>query len=73
MNKLTMMIGAAVAAAFAAMPALADVVSYWDFSSDPAGEFDRTGRNDLVNNGGVTIEDGAAVFDGTTAQALMTE
>ena len=72
MNKLIMMIGAAVAAAFVTMPALADVVSYWDFSSDPAGEFDRTGRNDLVNNGGVTIEDGAAVFDGT-AQEFKTE
>ena len=35
MNKLIMMIGAAVAAAFVTMPALADVVSYWDFSSDP--------------------------------------
>ena len=72
MNKLIMMIGAAVAAAFVTMPALADVVSYWDFSSDPAGEFDRTGRNDLVNNGGVTIEDGVAVFDGT-AREFITE
>ena len=72
MNKLIMMIGAAVAAAFMALPALADTVSYWDFSSDPAGEFDRTGRNDLVNSGGVTIQDGAAVFDGT-AREFMTE
>ena len=72
MNKLTMTIGAAVAEAFVTMPALADTVSYWDFSSDLAGEFDRTGRNDLVNNGGVTIEDGAAVFDGT-AREFITE
>ena len=70
MNKLIMMIGAAVAAACVTMPALADTVSYWDFSSDPAGEFDRTGRNDLENNGGVTIEEGAAVFDGMARQLI---
>ena len=40
-------------------------VSHWDFSLDPAGEFDFTGHNDLVNEGNVPIVDGAAVFDGT--------
>ena len=65
------MIGAAVATAFETMSASAYTVSHWDFSSDPAGEFDRTGRNDLMNNGGVTIQDGAAVFDGT-ARLLIT-
>ena len=50
----------------AAMPASAVYyVSHWDFSSDPSGEFDYTGHNDLVNEGNVPIVDGAAVFDGT--------
>ena len=70
MNKLIMIIGAAVAAAFVTMPALAGTVSHWDFSSDSAGEIDITGHNDLVNNGGVTIQDGAAVFDGTPREFI---
>ena len=37
-------------------------VSHWDFSSDPLGEFDYTGHNDLVNEGNVQIVDGAAAF-----------
>ena len=70
MNKLIRIIGAAVAAAFVTMPALAGTVSHWDFSSDSAGEIDITGHNDLVNNGGVTIQDGAAVFDGTPREFI---
>ena len=46
-------------------------ISHWDFSSDPQGEFDITGHNDLVNDGNVPIVDGAAVFDGT-ARSLIT-
>ena len=50
----------------AAMPASAVYyVSHWDFKSDPLGEFDYTGHNDLVNEDNVPIVDGAAVFDGT--------
>ncbi len=42
----------------AAMPASAVYyVSHWDFSSDPSGEFDITGHNDLVNEGNVPIVD----------------
>ena len=70
MNKLIMMIGAAIAAVFVTMPALAYTVSHWDFSSDQAGEFDCTGHNDLINNGGVTMYDGAAVFDGTAREFI---
>ena len=64
---------AAVAIAGWAMPASADPVyyiSHWDFGADPLGEFDYTGRNDLVNNGGVTMADGAAVFDGTAREFI---
>lgn len=49
--------------------ATGDVVAYWDFSSDDKGEIDvngtATSNYDLVNDGGVTIANGAAVFDGT--------
>ena len=69
MNK-PLMIGVVIAAVFVTMPALAYTVSHWDFSSDPAGEFDCTGHNDLINNGGVTMYDGAAVFDGTAREFI---
>ena len=70
MNKL-LMIGAVVAAACVTMPASAvNYISHWDFSSDPQGEIDITGHNDLKNNGGVTIQDGAAVFDGTAREFI---
>ena len=70
MKKL-LMIGMTVATALVTMPASAIYyVSHWDFGSDPQGEFDITGRNDLVNNGGVTIADGAAVFDGTAREFI---
>lgn len=45
-------------------------VSHWDFSSDPLGEFDYTGHNDLVNSEGVTIADGALVFDGKAKEFI---
>ena len=71
MNKLIMMIGVALAAAFVTMPASAiNYISHWDFSSDPQGEIDITGHNDLKNNGGVMIQDGAAVFDGTAREFI---
>jgi hypothetical protein len=53
-----------------AMPSFAYTLSLWDFGSDPLGEFDCTGHNDLVNASGVTIDDGAAVFDGTVRQFI---
>ena len=65
---------AVASAAAAAMPlsfvASADTytLSHWDFSSDSSGEFDITGHNDLVNAGGATFADGAAVFDGTARE-----
>ena len=67
-KKLIMFV---MGAAFATLPASASYyVSHWDFSSDPVGEIDITGRNDLKNNGGVTIQDGAAVFDGTAREFI---
>ena len=46
MRKL-LTIGAAVAAAFVTMPALAgDCVTHWDFGSDPQVEIELMGRND---------------------------
>ena len=69
--KKPLMIGTMVATAFVTMPASASYyVSHWDFSSDPAGEFDITGNNDLVNSNGVAIADGAAVFDGTAKELI---
>ena len=68
------LLAACVAAATAGwtLPASAVYyVSHWDFSSDPLGEFDYTGHNDLVNEGNVPIVDGAAVFDGTV-KSLVT-
>ena len=68
----------AIMAAFAAALAIApgaragSTIAYWDFSSDDKGEIDVTGNCDLVNSGGVTIADGAAVFDGT-ARTFCTE
>jgi hypothetical protein len=62
----------AVAIAGWALPASAVYyVSHWDFSSDPLGEFDYTGHNDLVNEGNVPIVDGSAAFDGTV-KSLVT-
>ena len=70
MKKLSA-ISVAVAAACATMPASAVYyMSHWDFSSDPLGEFDYTGCNDLVNSGGVAMADGAAVFDGTPREFI---
>ena len=67
MKKLLIMIGAAAAM----MPASAlYYISHWDFGSDLQGELDITGRNDLVNSGGVTMADGAAVFDGTAREFI---
>ena len=68
----------AIMAAFAVALAIAPgaragtTIAYWDFSSDDKGEIDVTGNYDLVNSGGVTIADGAAVFDGT-ARTFCTE
>lgn len=61
---------AAAAAAIALAPHIAHAytLAHWDFSSDPAGEFDITGHNDFGNAGGVSISDGAAVFDGTARE-----
>ena len=42
-------------------------LSHWDFSSDAQGEVDITGKYDLTN-GGVTLADGAAVFNGTAKE-----
>ena len=63
---------AAIAIAGWALPASSAVyyISHWDFGADPLGEFDYTGRNDLVNSGGVTMADGAAVFDGTAREFI---
>ena len=70
MKKLSL-ICVAVAAAFVTMPASAAYyISHWDFGADSLGEFDYTGRNDLVNSGGVTMADGAAVFDGTAKELI---
>lgn len=46
------------------------IISHWDFSSDAQGEVDITGKYDLTN-GGVSMSDGAAVFDGS-AKRLCT-
>ena len=51
------------------------VVAYWDFSSDSNGVTDATGNYNTLTNIGVTISNGAAVFDGnqtkfSTARAL---
>ena len=70
MKKL-LAVSVAVATACAAMVASAgDCIAHWDFSSDALGEFDYTGCNDLVNSGGVTMADGAAVFDGTAKELI---
>ena len=60
----------ALAAACVANTSFAYTLSLWEFGSDPLGEFDYTGHNDLVNASGVTIADGAAVFDGTARQFI---
>ena len=62
----------AVAIAGWALPASAVYyVSHWDFSSDPLGEFDYTGHNDLVNEGNVPIVDGAAVVAYRLSEGLL--
>lgn len=60
----------AVAAAFMAVAAFSSpyYMSLWDFASEATGTFDYTGQNDLVNAGGVSFADGAAVFDGTARE-----
>lgn len=68
MNKL-FTIGAAAAVGLA-MPALAYTISHWEFGSDPAGEFDATGHNDLANSDGASVADGALSFDGTTRSVI---
>ncbi len=55
--------------------AQAGVIAYWDFSSDSNGVTDATGNYNTLTNIGVTINNGAAVFDGnqtkfSTARAL---
>ena len=40
-------------------------IAHWDFSSDANGEVELLGNYGLDNSGGVTIANGAAVFDGT--------
>ena len=55
--------------------AQAGVIAYWDFSSDSNGVTDATGNYNTLTNIGVTINNGAAIFDGnqtkfSTARAL---
>ena len=45
----------------------ADVIAYWDFSSDSNGVTDVSGNFHSLNNSGVAISNGAAFFDGTQA------
>ena len=62
---------AAIAAAGVSLPASAECIAHWDFGSDALGEVDRMG-NYRLDNRGVTIADGAAVFDGVNARELST-
>lgn len=54
-----------MACAALVMSAFAECIAYWDFSSDAKGEIELMGNYGLDNSGGVTIADGAAVFDGS--------
>ena len=58
---------AAIAAAGVSLPASAECIAHWDFGSDALGEVDRMGNYNLVNSNGVTVVDGMAVFDNSTA------
>ena len=58
---------AAIAAAGVSLPASAECIAHWDFGSDALGEVDRMGNYNLVNSNGVTVVDGIAVFDNSTA------
>ena len=69
--RLIVICAAAAIAGWTLSASAIQYISHWDFSSDPQGEFDITGHNDLVNDGNVPIVDGAAVFDGT-ARSLIT-
>ena len=67
----------ALLAAFAAslVATAADTLAWWTFDDDPLGVTDASGNFNTLTNGGVTIVDGAASFDGTakvfsTIQAL---
>ena len=71
MKKL-LIIGAAAVAASSALAATPDYIAHWDFSSDANGEIDVLGNYGLDNSDGVTIANGAAVFDGT-AKCLCTK
>ena len=45
----------------------ANVIAYWDFSSDSNGVTDVSGNFHNLTNSGVVISNGAAIFDGTQA------
>ena len=61
MKKLALL--AAFAASLAATAA--DTMAWWTFDDDPLGVTDASGNFNTLTNGGVTIVDGAASFDGT--------
>ena len=61
MKKLVLL--AAFAASLAATAA--DTLAWWTFDDDPLGVTDASGNFNTLTNGGVTIVDGAASFDGT--------
>ena len=67
MKKLTLF--AVFAASLAATAA--DTVAWYTFDDDPLGVTDASGNFNTLTNGGVTIVDGAASFDGT-AKAFST-
>lgn len=58
---------AAIAAAGVSLPASAECIAHWDFGSDALGEVDKTGNYNLVNSNGVTVVNGMAVIDNSTA------
>ena len=69
MNRLLTLAGA-IAATCVATPSFAYTLSLWEFGSDPRGEFDFTGHNDLANGGGLSFAGGAASFDGTVSPVV---
>ena len=61
MKKLALLAAFAVSLAVSA----ADTLAWWTFDDDPLGVTDASGNFNTLTNGGVTIVDGAASFDGT--------
>ena len=60
---------AVLASVFAA--SAGETIAWWTFDDDPLGVTDASGNFNTLTNGGVTIVDGAASFDGT-AKAFST-